>query len=120
MMICHLGLCLTYWVLCGFFNESYLELAEQVLRIRHGPIPWLFPKTIAVAEIDQVFYEEYPSGAKNSRMRTYRIYAWLRTGRKRHLLSVPELSEAAFIEEFLTETMELQGDVAPSLADDEA
>jgi hypothetical protein len=80
-------------------NRTRIAVENGVLSVRHGPLPWPGNRTIAVAELAQLFCEEV-IGNKGSR--SYRVSALLKSGRKTQVLrGLGQADQALFIEQAL-------------------
>lgn len=58
------GIGLSYFVLCTFFNRTDLVLADSSLRVRTYPLPWVGNKTVAAADLAGFLVRE--RGQRNS------------------------------------------------------
>lgn len=78
------GIGLTYYTICLFVNRSYIDASQQMLTVRHGPLPWpRGNKEIAVADLEQLYVEE-KTGNKGSKYHLLR--AMLKDGEKLTIL----------------------------------
>ncbi|MCA9583046.1 MAG: hypothetical protein KC416_14700, partial [Myxococcales bacterium] len=80
------GLGLTYSVVAGFFNKSLLEVREGVLRVHHGPIPWIQRRVeIHGADIAQIMVRRTSYRVNRRRRYRYRVVALTHEGDERTL-----------------------------------
>lgn len=51
--ICHVavGVGLTYSVIAGFLNRTWITVDRELLRIRHAPVPWRGNRSLSVEDI---------------------------------------------------------------------
>ncbi len=89
------GVGLTYYTVCLFFNKTYITANRNELSVRHTPLPWVGAKTLNVSEIDQLFVKEKISRGKNGTSVTYDLLAKLKNGKKNvKILSGSTLGDA--------------------------
>jgi len=95
------GVGLTYFMLAGFLNTTRVRIANSVMTVRHGPVPWFGNRTIPAADIEQLYCTEHTRQRSDERTSTtYRLNAVLSGGKKVKLLSgLTEADQALFIEE---------------------
>ena len=78
------GIGLTYYTICLFFNRTYINVSQRTLSVRHAPLPWpRGNKEIPVADIQQLYVEE-KTGNKGSKYHILRTL--LKNGEKLTLL----------------------------------
>ncbi len=102
--ICHVavGIGLTYFVLAGFLNRTWIDATRDGLRVRHGPVPWRGNKTLAAENIDQLFCSF--SGQNSESSHSYCVSVLLKDGRKEKLISMLHADdEARYIERTIEE-----------------
>lgn len=96
------GVWLTYFTLCGFVNQTRIVARSDVLTVRHQPLPWPGARTLATAELSQLFTVEREHRGKNSTSHTYEVHA--RSSRDtdvKLLAGLPEVDQALYIEQQL-------------------
>lgn len=96
------GIGLTYSTLAGFFNRTTIAVERGSLSIRHAPVPWMGNRTVATADLDQLFCQQKISGRTNNSgpSVSYAVLARLKDRRILKLLSgLPEADQALFIEQ---------------------
>lgn len=98
--IAHLavGVGLTYSVLAGFFNRSYLELTRKELAVWHGPLPWGGAVTLPTADIRQLYTQLAPGKSSDSSA-SYHLFAITQDGRSHKLFSNLETPDVALFME---------------------
>jgi hypothetical protein len=90
---------LTYATLCHLVNRTRIAVESGVLSVRHGPLPWPGNRTMAVAELSQLFCEEHVT---RKGPRTYSVNALLKAGGKVTLLrGLKQPDQALYIEQLL-------------------
>lgn len=90
------GVAVGYAALRGTLNRVEVSVSRGVLSVRHRPLPWLAPKPLARADIDQLFVREDKSLKVNGRTVT-RFALMLRDGKKReHQLCIVEDPDQAW------------------------
>lgn len=104
------GVGLTYFVIAGFLNRTTIEVAQDELRVRHGPVPWKGNRDVPVDDIDQIYCQEEAqrtsNGGSNSR---YKVNLVLKDGRKLELLGwLTDRDHALFIEQALEEHLRIE------------
>lgn len=57
---------LTYWFVALCINRTTLTVTKSALQIQHGPLPWSGNRTLARAEISQIFCQKYLSFAETA------------------------------------------------------
>ena len=100
------GVGLTYTVLTGFINHTTVEVANYMLTIRHGPLPWRGNRSLPAAQIRQLFCEERRG---NKGAVTYALSAMLADGQKLNLLGgFDEPDEPRYLEQLLEQRLRIQ------------
>jgi len=103
------GVLLTYSTLCGFINRTVIEVTDEELTIRHGPLPWPGNQTLTVPDIRQIYCDETISRGRNSTSTSYNVNALLVEERTIKLLSsLPEKQMALFVEQQLEEWLKIK------------
>ena len=95
-----IGTLLTYRTLCGFVNRTTIEVTNDTLSIRHGPLPWPGRRALATERIKQLYCgSKLSSSRRGGASTTYEVNALLQDGRTVRLLSgLPDSAQALFIE----------------------
>ncbi|MEM9918251.1 MAG: DUF4178 domain-containing protein [Bacteroidota bacterium] len=84
------GVGLTYYTLCLFFNKTQVRVNRDQVEVLHAPIPWWRGnKNVASAELEQLYVKEKRSTSKNgSSNYTYKLRAKLVDGKDLALLDI--------------------------------
>lgn len=83
------GVYLTYYTLCLFFNKTYIDADSQYLTVVHKPIPWWRGnRKIPTGQVKQLYVVEKKSTGKNGVSYTYELRAKLRDGSEKDILSL--------------------------------
>lgn len=94
------GVGLTYYVIAGFVNRTLIRVGPGELSIRHVPLPWPGGKTVARAELEQLFCEEKVHRGKNGVSYTYDVSAVLRgASRVKLVTGLQSPEQALYIEQ---------------------
>ncbi len=107
------GVGLTYFVLAGFFNSTVIRVAEGVLSVRHGPLPWRGNLDLPIDGIEQIYCQNKLRTSRDDDGRTttsmqYEVHAVVE-GQKRKLLGgLHEADHALFVEQRLERFLNLE------------
>jgi len=94
------GLGLTYYVVCGYVNTTYIELSKGLLIIEHYPLPWPGSRRIPVSNLDQLYTKEVTKRSKNGASTTYTVCVVDTNGRKLDLVTgLPDAESGLYIEQ---------------------
>jgi hypothetical protein len=94
------GLFLAYYTVCTFVNTTEIVVANGVLTVRHGPLPWMGNREIPTEALEQLYCEEHVSRTRNGTTVTYSVRARGRDGRMVKLVTgLPERDQAMYIEQ---------------------
>jgi hypothetical protein len=88
-----------YYGLAHLLNRIVIRVDAKLLTMRHGPVSWPGARTIPIAEIDQIYSEEYVSHEGRGGGGTYyRVKLIYRNGKEVNLLpGVSDPTKAEFI-----------------------
>jgi hypothetical protein len=126
MIVVATGAWSTMGALAGVLNQTTIRVEEDILSIRHDPIPWMRNRTIPVSAIWQFFTQiDSPSALR----RGPHLHVLLRNGRSLRLLPyLPGVHEAESISRRLEQILGIEHQPAaihnlaqrwcPSLASD--
>ncbi|HEX8671562.1 MAG TPA: hypothetical protein VF710_06725 [Longimicrobium sp.] len=94
------GLFLAYFTAALFVNTTEIVVADGVLTVRHGPLPWMGNRQIATDTLEQLYCEEHVSRGRNGTTITYSVRARGKDGRMVKLVTgLPERDQAMYIEQ---------------------
>ncbi|HEX8210007.1 MAG TPA: hypothetical protein VF584_07455 [Longimicrobium sp.] len=94
------GLFLAYFTAAMFVNATEVVVADGVLTVRHGPLPWFGNRQIATDSLEQLYCEEHVSRTRNGTTVTYSVRARGRDGRMVKLVTgLPQRDQAMYIEQ---------------------
>lgn len=96
-----LGLGLLYRGIAGVINSTTIAVDENVLTVRHSPLPWFPAPTIDISAIEQLFVSEGHTKSKNgTRTPYYLLNAVLRDNSMRRLSTrLPDIGQALYLEQ---------------------
>lgn len=89
------GIGLTYYVVAGWLNRTYIRVSCGKIAVRHGPIPWVGNKELEVSNLKQLYAKEELSRSGRGTTATYEVHAITHNGRNIKLVSGLETSEQA-------------------------
>mgnify|MGYP006948915101 CR=1 FL=1 len=69
------GIGLVYYAFSGMLNSTLITADSESLQIRHRPLPWVGNRTIATADIRQLYCKEKVTQNKNGTSVTYELCA---------------------------------------------
>ncbi len=98
------GVGLVYVTAAGFLNRTHLRVADGVLTVTHGPVPWPGNRSIPLAELEQLYTEEKVARGKNGVTVTYDLKGVLRNGRRVSIFSGADDRDVALYAERQLET----------------
>jgi hypothetical protein len=90
------GIGLTYTVIAGFFNTTRILVDQEMLFLRHGPLPWWANRDLPTAEIT-AFQVDWSFSRNNSTSGRFRINVRRSDGGQVVLLSGLDGDQASFI-----------------------
>ncbi len=103
-----IGVAITYITVAGLINKTWITLADGALSIRHGPLPWVGNKTLAVADIELIYREKVDENRPFETSFLYKLSATLSDGRDVELLDMlSSADEARFLEQCLDEQIRI-------------
>jgi hypothetical protein len=109
--ICHVavGVGLTYFVIAGFLNKSYIGVTPDRLYVRHRPVPWSGNRDWPVAAVKEVYVEASytQQSGKRAVQEMYNLNVVVDDGRSKKLLGGLELPEARFAAQTLNDWLNL-------------
>ncbi len=95
------GVFITYYTIAGFLNTTKLHINQNIMSIKHSPLPWFGNQTLELHNIQQLYCTNHYHTRKNGGgYYTYRLNAILSNGKKKKLLSgLTEPDQALYIEQ---------------------
>ena len=112
------GVGLTYFVLAGFFNSTVIRVADGMLSVRHGPLPWRGNLDLPTDGIEQIYCQNKLCTSRDedghaSTSRHYEVHAVI-DGQKTKLLSgLHEADHALFVEQRLERFLGIKDQAVP-------
>lgn len=112
------GVGLTYFVLAGFLNSTVIRVADGILSVRHGPLPWRGDLDLPSDEIEQIYCQNKLRSSRDdnghaSTSMSYEVHAVV-AGLKRKLLSgLHEADHALFVEQTLERFLKIEDRAVP-------
>ena len=107
------GVGLTYYVLAGYINRTYIRVDHSLLSIKHAPLPFPGNRTVDASDIKQVYSKARLSRSQRDGvvtfLVTFEVHALTHSGRNLKLLSRLVNSEhALFIEQEIERFLHIQ------------
>ena len=72
------GIGLTYYVIAGYLNKTYIQVNNSNLIIYHSPIPFIGHRDIRSDKIVQLYSKEHISRGRNSQRISYAVHVILK------------------------------------------
>ena len=85
------GIGLTYYTVCLFFNKTFFTIDDKTLKIKHAPLPWPGNREIPTSDIKQLYVKEKVSNGENGKSYTYALRTILKNDEDVKLISEKEL-----------------------------
>lgn len=112
------GVGLTYFVLAGLLNSTIIRIADGLLSVRHGPLPWLGNLEVPTDGIEQIYCQNKlrtrrdENGYASTPMH-YEVHAVI-SGQKRKLLGGLQAPDhALFVEQTLERFLHIEDRAVP-------
>jgi len=94
------GVGLTYFVIAGYINKTYITISYDTLSIVHKPLPAPGSKTVKRSDLKQLYSKEKVHHNRNGTSYSYEVQAITHSGETLKILSGLSASEQAlFIEQ---------------------
>lgn len=100
------GVALTYYTLCGFFNRTVVSVAHE-LRVEHKPLPWRGVRGIPIGKIRGLYVRLRGNWDKDRPGILYELRAMLDDDTSVTLMKLDEPDEAYFLEKTLEQRLGL-------------
>jgi hypothetical protein len=95
-----IGIGMTYYVLCGYLNQTFIRVNYNTLSIKHGPLPYPGNRTFDTTDIKQIYSKESVAYSRRGRSTSYELRAVTHSGRNVKLLGgLTNSEQALFIEQ---------------------
>ena len=105
------GVFLTYTVLTSFFNKTSIDLIDDELIIKHGPIPWFRgDQKVNINDIQQFYVKEIRKDGQNSSSYNYGVWGIMNDGARLDLTKGVTMTSdyALVVEEKLEAYLEIE------------
>lgn len=103
------GIGLTYYTIAGFLNHTTISIENDMLKIRHRPLPWFGNLDLPTENLRQLYVLEKKHQTRSGVTYTYQLCATTKDGRKLTLLSgLPEANQARFLEQTLETRLNIE------------
>jgi len=111
--ICHVavGVALTYTVIAGYLNQTFVTLDNMNLTIRHAPVPWLGNRVIPIDTIRQLYCKAGKWQKNNSQ--TYELWVAFKEGDAKCLLTLDDDGSVRFLEQQLEAKLGIPNERVP-------
>lgn len=94
------GIGLTYYVLTGYLNNTFIDIDYDWITVRHGPLPFFGNKKISSKTAVQLYCKSDDLLGAHNNYRTFAVYVITRDRRNIKLLSgLDNTEQALFIEQ---------------------
>ena len=111
------GIGLTYYVIAGYLNKTFIKADYENISIRHKPVPFWRNKTIRSADVKQLYSKEKVSHSRSGTSVSYEVHALTHMGKDVKVLGGLATTEQALyieqqIEKFLNiEDQSVRGEI---------
>lgn len=109
--ICHVavGVFLTYFVIAGLLNKSYMGVTADGIFVRHRPVPWFGNRNLAANDLKEVYVELGTSqNSDGRRQQQYTLAGVVAAGDRIKLLGGLDSPEAQYCAQQLNEWLGLK------------
>ena len=94
------GLVMSYFVIAGYFNRTYIRISYDSIIVSHKPMPWFGQKSISRQGLRQLYSKEKINYGRGGDTRLYSVQAIAKDGKIIELVSgLASSEEALFIEQ---------------------
>jgi hypothetical protein len=103
------GIGLTYYVIAGYLNKTYVRVDISNIVIKHAPLPFFGNKTLNSSGIKQLYTKEKVSHSRHGSSVSYEVHVITHDRKNVKLLSGLESSEQAlFIEQKIERFLKIE------------
>ena len=111
------GVGLTWYTLALLVNRTRLSVMRGFLRVKIGPLPWRGNLRVPSSALAQLFVKEKVHHHSNGVSRTYHVWAILRDGTQKKLVSgLDELDQALWLEQEIENWLGIRDQPVPGEA----
>lgn len=107
------GICLTYWCIASYVNNTTITASSYLIKIQHAPLPFPGSKEYNIAQLEQVYTKERVVRGKNGTSYYYDLY--IIDGNK-HTKVLPNLTskeQALYIEQEIEKYLGIEDQYVP-------
>ena len=103
------GVSLTYFVIAGLANKSYLGVTSEGVYVRHRPVPWFGNRNLAADDLREIYVELGVSqDSGGARQQLYTLVGVIGDGERIKLLGGLDSPEAHYCAQQLSEWLRLK------------
>lgn len=104
------GVGLSYYVLAGYVNKTYIHVDHFAISIRHAPLPWFGSRTVDAQDIKQVYVKRHISHSRRGGTSvTFEVHALTHSGKNLKLLGgLKNGEQALFIEQEIEKFLRIE------------
>ena len=96
------GVALLYYTVAGFVNTTVVRVAQGLIEVQHGPLPWPGNKSLEAHEVEQSYCREQVNRNKNGSQCTYEVMVLRRDNVRDTLVKgLTDPDQALYIEQEL-------------------
>lgn len=94
------GICLTYFVVAGYVNRTYITVTSSMFEIKHKPLPFFKAISMPSRDLKQLYSKENISRSSDSASCTYEVHAKTYSGENIKLVdNLQNGEQALYIEQ---------------------
>jgi hypothetical protein len=106
------GVGLTYFVIAGYVNKTYITISYDSLAVQHKPLPFPGAQILKTSDIKQLYSKEKIYHGRNGTSCSYEIHVITHSGKTVKLLSgLSSSEEALFLEQEIEKHLGIQDQV---------
>lgn len=108
------GVGLTYFTIAGFVNRTEIMVQDDVLSVKHVPLPWPGNLQIATSEIQQLFCDAHQTVNEGRVSIFYKVYVVDRNNERKKLLGpLSDKQHALFLEQAIENHLRIEDQHIP-------